>query len=142
MFWSILFQHELFQAQEKIRDLECCLKFDTQLYTEEATLHNNSFVKFYTGLPNGAILKAGYEFIAPTESSKLSKLTPFQELMMTLIKNLSMQNLAYRFNISCSILSVVSFYTILDIGLEPLVLWPDHEVLRRTMPDCFKAVTT
>ena len=77
---TLLFQHELFLAQEKIRDLECHLKFDTQLYTEEGTLHNNSFVKFYTGLPNGVVLKAVYEFIAPTESSELSKLTPFREL--------------------------------------------------------------
>ena len=95
---TLLFKQELYQAQEKIRDLECLLKSSTQLYTEESTVHNNTFVKFYTGLPNGAVLKAVYEFIAPTESSKLSKLTPFQELMMTLIKlrlNLSMQDLAY-----------------------------------------------
>ena len=133
----------MYQAQEKIRDLECLLKSSTQLYTEESTIHNNTFVKFYTGLPNGAVLKAVYEFIAPTDSSKLSKLTPFQELMMTLIKlrlNLSMQNLAYRFSISCSTVSRIflKWLTIMDIRLQPLVLWPDREDLRRTMPDCFK----
>ena len=62
---------------------------------------------------------------------------------MTLIKlrlNLSMQNLAYRFSISCSTVSRIflKWLTIMDIRLQPLVLWPDREDLRRTMPDCFK----
>ncbi len=38
---------------------------------------SDKFVQFYTGLPNAAILKAVYEFVAPKESSLLSKLTPF-----------------------------------------------------------------
>ena len=56
---------------------------------------------------------------------------------MTLIKpHLSMQDLAYRFNISCSTISRVflKWLTIMDIRL----LWPDREDLRRTMPDCFQ----
>ena len=94
-------------------------------------------------------LRAVYEFITPTESSKLSKLTPFQELMMTLIKlrlNLSMQNLAHRFSISCSTVSHIflKWLTIMDIRLQPLELWLDREDLRRTMPDCLRyhSVTT
>ena len=54
------------------------------------------------------IFKALYEFIAPKESSLLSKLTPFQEMMLTLVKlrlNPSMQDLAHRFGIHCSTVS-------------------------------------
>ena len=43
-----------------------------------------------------------YEFVAP---SLLSKLTPFQEMILTLVKlrnNPSMQDLAYRFGVHCS----------------------------------------
>ena len=56
----------------------------THLFTAEATLSDDKCVQFYTDLPNAAILKAVYEFIAPKESSLLSKLTPFQEVMLIL----------------------------------------------------------
>ena len=92
-------QTELIEADEKIRKLEELIK-GTHQFTAEATLTNNSFIQFYTGHPNAEILNALYEFVAPMETSAPSNLTPFQELMLTLIKlrlNSSMQDLAYRF---------------------------------------------
>ena len=103
----LLFQQELIEADEKIGKLEELIKGRHE-FTAEAMLTNNSFVQFYTGHPNAEILNALYEFVAPKETSAPSKLTPFQELMLTLIKlrlNSSMQDLAYRFSIHCSIVS-------------------------------------
>lgn len=69
---------------ERIRQLEGLVKGTTHLYTAEATLTDGKFVQFYSSLPNAGIRNAMYEFVAPKESSLLSKLTPFQEMMLTL----------------------------------------------------------
>ena len=139
----LLFQQELIEANEKIRKLEGLVK-GTRQFTAEATLTNDSFVQFYTGLPNAEILNALYEFAAPKETSALSKLTLFQELMLTLIKlrlNSSMQDLAYRFSIHCSTVSRIflKWVIILDTRLNPLLLCPERDDLRRTMPEWFRA---
>jgi hypothetical protein len=80
----LLFQQELVEANEHISKLEGLLKGTTPLFTALAALSEDMFIQFYTGLriPNTAILNAVYEFIAPKESSLLSKLNPFQELML------------------------------------------------------------
>ena len=140
----LLFQQELIVANERISQLEGLLEGTTHLFTAEATLSDDKFVQFYTGLPNAAILNAVYEFVAPKESSLLSKLTPFQEMMLTLVKlrlNPSIQDLAYRFGVHCSTVSRIflKWLIMLDTKLKPLLLWPEREDLRRTMPECFRA---
>ena len=65
----LLFQQELIEANERIKKLEELIK-GTHQFTAEATLANNSFVQFYTGLPNAEILNALYEFVAPKEMSR------------------------------------------------------------------------
>ena len=94
----LLFQQEVIEANEKIMKLEELIK-GTRQFTAEATLASDSFVQ--SGLPNAEVLNALYEFVALKETSVLSKLTLFQELMLTLSKlrlNASMQDLAYRFS--------------------------------------------
>ena len=64
--------------------------------------------------------------------------------MLTLIKlrlNSPMQDLAYRFSIHCSTVSRIfkKWVVILDTRLKPLLLWPERDDLRRTMPECFRA---
>ena len=143
----LLFQQELIEANDKIRKLEGLLKATHLQFTAEDTrLTNDSFVQFHTGLPNAAMLNALYEFVTPKhlQSSTTSKLTPFQELMLTLIKlrlNSPMQDLAYRFSIHCSTVSRIfkKWVVILDTRLKPLLLWPERDDLRRTMPECFRA---
>ena len=54
-----------------MRKLEGLLRGTTHLFTTEATLSDNKFVQFYTGLPNAAILNAVYEFVVPKESPLL-----------------------------------------------------------------------
>ena len=50
----------------------------------EASMQDDERVQFYTGLPNFQTLCTIFEFVALEQSS--SKLSPFQEFMMALIK--------------------------------------------------------
>ena len=122
----LLFQQELIEANERISKLEGPLEGTTHLFTAEATFFDNKFVQCYTGLPNVAILKAVYKFIAPKESSLLSKLTPFQEMMLTLVKlrlNPSMQDLAYRFGVHCSVSHIfLKWLIMLDTKLKTITV--------------------
>ena len=56
----LFFQQELIEANERINKLEGLLKGTAHIFTAEATLSNDRFVQFYTGLPHAAILNAVY----------------------------------------------------------------------------------
>ena len=61
---------------------------------------------------------------------------------MILIKlrlNVPHLDLAYRFNVSLSVVSRIFlvWMTVMDIRLTPLISWPDREDLYRSMPRCF-----
>ena len=63
--------------------------------------------------------------------------------MCTLLKlrlNSPVQDLAYRFDISKAIVSriILKWLIQMDIRLQGLIIWPDCESLRKTMPECFQ----
>ena len=67
-----------------------------------------------------------------------SSLTPFQQLVITLMRlkfNLSCQDLGYRFRTHKSTISGVFSHVIevMYVKLKPLIIWPDRDVLD-TMP--------
>ena len=100
-------------------------------------------VCFYTGLPGLDSLKTILQFVEPHVNRKSKTLTAFQELVMVLMKlrlNVPQQDLAYRFDVSQSTVSRVflSWMTVMDIRLTPLIAWPEREELWRTMPRCFQ----
>ena len=75
----------------------------------EDSFQNDDHVKFYTGLPNMKVLKAVFNHVVksvPISTTNLTKLTPFQEFVTTLVKlrlNCHVQDLAYRVKVSpCS----------------------------------------
>ena len=49
------------------------------------------------------------------------------------------QDLAYRFDVSRTVVSriIVTWLTVIDVRLSPLISWPSREQLQRTMPKCF-----
>lgn len=64
-------------------------------------------MKFYTGLPNYKVLKAVFDFVAPPVRTA-TKLTRFQEFMLTIIKlrlDSPLRDLTYRFSISVGTVS-------------------------------------
>jgi len=52
-----------------------------------------------------------------------------------------MEYLAYCFGVSPSTVSRIFLKWLkqMDLRLSNLILWPDHEALRKTMPACFQA---
>ncbi len=103
---------------EKIKHMEDDLEIETlQLelqsltsalpFSEEVLECDDERVKFYTGLPNYKILKAVFDMVVAT-SAVHTKLTPFQEFMLTIIRlrlNSLYKDLAYRFGISVTTVS-------------------------------------
>ena len=113
----------------------------SQLAKQEMSEHFFKFdddkVRFYTGLQTYQILMLIFSFIEPYISvSARSALTPFQQVIMTLMKlrlNLPVQDLAYRFGTSTSTISRV-FTLVIDVmytRLHFLLRWPTRESSRK-----------
>lgn len=111
---------------------------------EESFKNNDTKTKYFTGLTNSKLLF----LIHKTVSLYLTKhhnsaLPTFQQLLLTLMKlrlNLPFKYLSYRFGVSPATAST-TFYKCLDVLyslFQNLVFWPDREVLRKNIPDCFK----
>ena len=97
---------------------------------------------FCTRLPFLEILKKTFFFVSPRVTRRSLLLSKFQEFILVLIKlplGVSHQDLAYHFNISRAVVLriIVSWLTVMDVSLSPLISWPDREQLQRTMPRCF-----
>ena len=79
-----------------------------QPFTEKAfTVNGKEYVKFYTGLRNFEVLQTVFDFVAPPATQR-TKLTPFQEFVLTLIKlrlDLPFQDIACRFGLSVTTVS-------------------------------------
>lgn len=106
--------------------------------------NNEEKVKFYTGLPNFLTLMAIFDLIKDhLNDSSRSMLTPFQQMMVCLMKirlNLSHLDLAYRYGVSCSTVTRVfsSTINVMASRFKPLICWPSREELRKTMPMDFR----
>ena len=100
-------------------------------------------VKFYTGLPNIEILDALFVYISESiTSGARSALTKYQMLSLALMRlrlNLTITDLAYRFNVSSSTKSsvVLKIVDILFSRLKPVIKWPSREQIWKTTPMCF-----
>jgi len=119
-------------AQETIR-------FDSDFFKDE-----DDKVKYYTGLPDFSTLDILFNFVEPyIPHTRASVLTKFQLLALCLLKlrlNLSHMDIAQRFGINKSTASRL-FLTMLDVmfaRLHPLLVWPEREQLRETMPMSFR----
>jgi len=132
------------------KEVGCLQKEVQQLKSnvEEFALREDSFkgnddkVRFYTGLSCWQLLFILLEFIE-TDLKHRSNLTPFQQLLLTLMRlrlNLSGQDLAYRFRVHKSTISrtFLSVIQVLYTKLQHLILWPERDVLRKTMPMDFR----
>ena len=132
-------QKELAKSKEHAASLALELR---QLTFNEECFVDDDFAKVHTGLPNAKIVKATFEHVFKTlPSDGVTKLSPFQEFMCVLLKlrmNSSMEYLAYRFGVSPSTVSRIFLKWLkqMDLRLSNLILWPDREALRKTMPAC------
>ena len=103
---------------------------------------NDEKVRFFTGLTNWEILLKLFEFVRPYLVGHQS-LTPFQQLMITLMRlrlASSGVELGYHFSIHPSTVSRIFSHVIemLYVRLKFLIVWPEREVLRKTLPMDFR----
>jgi hypothetical protein len=106
--------------------------------------NNTQKVKFYTGLPNLEMLETVFDFLigcyTPPNSTLLA---PFQEFTLTIMRlrlNLTLNDLAYRFQISNTRVSVIflKWLDVMFVSLQGLILWPSREQLWATTPLAFR----
>ena len=94
------------------------------------------------------ILQKLFKYVHPCLSSTRSLLSPFQQLLLTLMRlrlnlsrlNLSGADLGFRFNIHMSTVRQI-FTQVIEIlyyRLRPLIYWPDRDSLRKSMPMDFR----
>ena len=137
-------QEQMDEQQRIIEDLTSKLTLKVAPFSEES-LHSDEMVEFYTGMSNIQMLKVVFGFVQKAfPSSDTTELSPFQEFMATMLRlrlNSPIQDLAYRFNVSCTTVSQIflKWMTAMDIYLGTLILWPDREILHKTMPVGFRA---
>lgn len=113
------------------------LDIDSFIDNDKKTLH-------FTGLPNWQLLFSLYEYVKEDLGRASSVLTPFQKLLLTIMRmklSATGSDLAYRFgDINESTISR-NFNHVLDVlynCLKPLIKWPDREDLQKTMPMDFR----
>ena len=99
-------------------------------------------VRFFTGLTNWEILSKLFEFVRPYLVGHPS-LTPFQQLMIAFIRlrlGSSGVELGYHFRIHPSTVSRVfsDVIEMLYVRLKFLIVWPEREVLRKSLPMDFR----
>ena len=112
--------------------------------TMESFENDDDKVLFYTGLPNWTILLCIYDFVKEYLQSVKGLLSPFSKFLLCLTRlrlNLGGKDLAYRFgNISEATVSRAFLHAVdvLYQRLKPLIIWPDRESLRKTLPMDFR----
>ena len=110
----------------------------------EKSFVSDDFTLTHTGLPNFKVLKAIFNHVSKTlPSDGVTKLSHFQEFVCVLLKlktDLPNKLLAYNFGVSASTISriILKWLTQMDIRLKGLIMWPDRDSLRKTMPACFQ----
>ena len=115
---------------------------DELVFKEEAFRNNNDKVLFYTGVTSWELFDVLFQYVKP-QLKKYSALSPFQQLISTLMRlrlGLSGQDLAYRFRVHTATISR-TFMHVLDVlywTLKPVIIWPDRDALKKTMPMDFR----
>lgn len=122
---------------DKVQDKSNHAAFD-----ENDFRNNDDKVRFFTGLTNWEVLEKLFLFVKPNLVGHPS-LTPFQQLIITLMRlrlASSGVELSYHFGIHPSTASRVfsDVIQMLYIRLKFLIVWPEREVLRKTLPMDFR----
>ena len=116
----------------------------TKPFSEAEFWDNDDKVRFYTGLTNWETLSRLFEFLRPhILGLGHSSLDPFQQLMLALIRlrlGSSGIELGYQFKIHPSTVSRIfsDVIEMLYVCLKFLIVWPEREVLQKTLPMQFR----
>lgn len=126
---------------ETAKSNECKLgsKMDalsSRIVSQQVLENDDKQVKFYTGLPSFAVLKAVFDLATKgLPASFFTGCDIFDQFLITLIKlrlNIADQDLAYRFGIVSR--CITKWLDVLYVKLSPVIYWPDRDQLLKTMP--------
>lgn len=126
--------------RDKVHKLESELKHRTL----DTSHFDDSKIKSFTGLPNlrtFMLLLSHVSSVIPAPAKQSMK--PTQELLLTLMKlrlNLSEEFLGYLFGIHQTTVSRIfrRWINVMASKLHSLILWPEREDLRSSLPMCFQ----
>ena len=111
-------------------------------FNEEELIKDNQKVKYYTGLPNGELLMEVFKLVPFPGNKREYYWKSFVSTSMKLWLNCGLQDLAYRLQVSLSTMTrrYQEMMDMLHVHLNFLIVWPERDKLRKTMPLCFRAV--
>ena len=117
-------------------------KLNHAAFDEDEFRDNDDKVRFFTGLTNWEVLEKLFQFVRAYLVGHPS-LSPFQQLILTLMRlrlASSGVELGYHFGIHPSTVSRVfsDIMQMLYVRLKFLIVWPEREVLRKTLPMDFR----
>ena len=135
--------HELNIEISELKKENDALK-SQQVPRQVVPLTDDSTVKYYTALPSASVLNAIFNLaVVGIKRDDRFVLPLFDQFALTLMKlrlNLGEEDLAHRFHISQS--SVSKYFHIwidqLFVKLSFLIMWPEREILKKTMPVDFR----
>ena len=114
---------------------------------DEATfklIKDKKKVQFYTGLPDIHVFKHVFNlilnYVPANNASTMTKLQEFCIVLMKLRLNLLEQDVAYRFGINQPTVSRIfeKWLLVMARRLSFSIKLPERDILRRTMPTCFR----
>uniref|UniRef100_A0A1A8LUN3 Chromosome 4 open reading frame 48 n=1 Tax=Nothobranchius pienaari TaxID=704102 RepID=A0A1A8LUN3_9TELE len=126
-----------------LKDKVCELETKLKHQTFQISLTSDAKVEYFTGLPNKQTYELLLTYVSSVFPSSCS-LEPSQELLMMLIKlrlNLTDELLGHLFGIEQSTVSTIfqRWVKVVADRLQSLVLWPDREEFRRSLPKCYQS---
>ena len=137
-------QVELADCKQTLKKLSSQVREHLPQFCKERFM-NDSFTQHYTGLPNIEVLKIVFDHVSKTlpPSERSTKLSSFEEFICVMIKLRTIrsnEDLSYSFGVSPATISrtLLKWLKQMDIRLRNLILWPDHDALWKTMPECFR----
>ena len=105
---------------------------------------DEKLVRHYTGLSSFATLMAIFSIVSPViPHHSATKLTNFKCFLLTVMRlrlDLSYFDLGYRFGVSEATAGRIftKWISVMEKRLSFLIVWPDRESLKKTMPFCFQ----
>lgn len=140
---SMQYLEALHQYSQTLSSELQALKNKKLEFGEEALRDDDGKVSFYTGLPSFSVLAAVYQLVEPavrhTPQNGLEKFEEFLVFLMKLKCNFPLQDLAYRFHVSCPTVSRIfdKWLHAAFLKMKPLIVWPSRNEIRKTMPQAF-----
>ena len=101
--------------------------------------------QFYTGLPSYAVFTSLLNLLLSVMSKDANHgLHPRDQFLLVLMKlrlALANDDLAYRFGITRNRVSQLfhEWVNVMSREFKQLIVWPDRQVIRETLPQCFKS---